>query len=65
MTGASVRIHTGSGSRTAPNLYWHSGAYVWNNTTDKATLRNSAGTTLDTCSWDDPGSTDGINAISC
>jgi Lamin Tail Domain len=49
--GASVRVHTGRGSNGAYNLYWGSSSYIWNNTGDKATLKNGAGTTLDTCSW--------------
>src|SRR3954447_24960218 len=49
--GASVRVHTGRGSNGASNLYWGSRSYIWNNTGDKATLKNGAGTTLDTCSW--------------
>src|SRR3954451_17630433 len=50
--GASVRVHTGRGTNGAHNLYWGSGGYIWNNTgDDKATLKNGAGTVLDTCSW--------------
>lgn len=49
--GASVRVHTGSGSNTATNRYWGSGNYVWNNTGDKATMRSAAGTFVDSCSW--------------
>jgi hypothetical protein len=49
--GTSVRVHTGRGTNSAKNLYWGSRAYVWNNTGDKATLKNSAGTTMSTRSW--------------
>jgi hypothetical protein len=49
--GASVTVHTGSGTNTTTNLYWRSTAYIWNNTGDTATLKNSAGTTKDSCSW--------------
>ena len=49
--GKSVIVHTGSGTNDAGNLYWRSGNYVWNNPGDTATLKNSAGTTLDTCRW--------------
>src|SRR3954452_8678872 len=58
--GASVRVHTGRGSNTAHTLYWGSGSYIWNNTGDKATLKNGAGTVLDTCSWGD-----GVGSVSC
>jgi hypothetical protein len=58
--GASVRVHTGHGSNGAHSLYWGSGSYIWNNTGDKATLKNKAGTVMDTCSW---GS--GTGAVNC
>jgi hypothetical protein len=54
-SGASVRVHTGKGSNGAHDVYWGSGYYIWNNTGDKAILRNTAGTTLDTCSWGSSG----------
>ena len=49
--GKSVRIHTGKGSNTSANRYQGRGWYVWNNTHDKAILKNSAGTTVSTRSW--------------
>jgi hypothetical protein len=49
--GKSVRIHTGSGSNSSTDRYWGSGWYVWNNSGDRATLKNSAGTTVSTRSW--------------
>lgn len=55
--GTSVTLHTGKGTNTATNRYWGRSAYVWNNTGDKATLKNSSGTTIDTCSWGSSGST--------
>src|SRR3954453_8305316 len=58
--GSSVRVHTGSGTNGAHNLYWRASNYIWNNTGDKATLKNAAGTTLDTCGW---GS--GSGSVSC
>ncbi|MEU1689428.1 lamin tail domain-containing protein [Micromonospora sp. NPDC005707] len=54
--GASVVIHTGKGTNTSSNLYWGSGAYIWNNTGDTAYLRNSAGSSIDSCSWGSSGS---------
>jgi len=51
--GRSVRVHTGSGTNTSNDLYWRLGTYVWNNTGDKATLKNRSGVVVDTCSWGD------------
>ena len=56
--GASVRLHTGHGTNTATDRYWNQSQYVWNNTGDKAILKNKAGTRIDVCSWGNgPGST--------
>ncbi len=61
-SGRSVRIHTGAGRNTATDLYWRAGWYVWNNTGDRAILKNKAGTTVDTCTWRDvPGSASATN----
>jgi Lamin Tail Domain len=49
--GKSVRIHTGRGSNTVADRYQGRGAYVWNNTGDKAILRNGSGTTVSVRSW--------------
>jgi len=46
-------VHTGSGTNSRTDLYWRQNGYVWNNTGDKATLKNSAGVVVDTCSWGD------------
>lgn len=48
---ATVYLHTGRGTNTAVHRYWGSGNYVWNNTGDKAVLRDKAGRLLQTCSW--------------
>src|SRR6266540_3488035 len=48
---STVKIHTGSGSNGSTNRYWNQGWYVWNNDTDKATLKDSKASTLDTCSY--------------
>jgi hypothetical protein len=53
--GKSVRVHTGTGTNTSTDRYWNSGAYIWNNTGDKAYLRNSSGTLRDSCSWGSGG----------
>lgn len=49
--GRSVTVHTGKGTNTSTNLYWRSGNYIWNNTGDRATLRDAQGHQIDTCSW--------------
>ena len=49
--GQTLKVHTGSGSNSSSHLYWGSGNYVWNNTSDKAQLRTSSGASKDTCSW--------------
>jgi Lamin Tail Domain len=53
--GKSVRIHTGKGTNTSTDRYWARDWYVWNNTGDKAYLRNSSGTLGDSCSWGSGG----------
>lgn len=49
--GGSVRIWTKSGVNNSTNLYWGSGAAIWNNTGDTATLRNNHGQVVDICSY--------------
>jgi hypothetical protein len=49
--GGRLWLHTGTGTTKAPNAYWGSGNYVWNNTGDTAYLRKPSGATVDTCSW--------------
>jgi len=49
--GATVTVHTGSGTNTSSHRYWSSGAYIWNNTGDTAYLRRADGTTADECSF--------------
>jgi len=51
-----VYLHTGRGTNTATHRYWGSGNYIWNNTGDKAYLRNGSGTLMDSCSWSSVGS---------
>ena len=46
-----VKIHTGRGTNTQTDRFWGRGAYVWNNTGDRATLKNRAGTVIDRCSY--------------
>jgi hypothetical protein len=50
--GKTVTIRTGKGTATSTTRYYNSGAYIWNNDKDKATLRKSAtGTVVDTCTY--------------
>ena len=53
--GATVTLHTGPGKNRPLHLYWGQGSYVWNNTGDKATFKNSAGNVVDTCTYDGDG----------
>jgi len=53
--GASARVWTGSGSDNSANLYWGSGAAIWNNAGDTATLRNSNGQVIDVCTYNGGG----------
>ena len=46
-----VKIHTGHGTRTQTDRYWNLNWYVWNNTGDTATLRDSLGGTVDSCHY--------------
>ena len=49
--GASVTLYTGKGTNSSSKRYWGRTSYIWNNTGDEAYLKNSSGTTRDTCSW--------------
>ncbi len=49
--GASVRVHTGAGTNSKTDLYWHLTYFVWGDDSDTATLKTGAGTTVSTCSW--------------
>ncbi|MFI1963750.1 lamin tail domain-containing protein [Streptomyces pathocidini] len=49
--GKTVTVKTGKGTNTSSTRYQGRTWYVWNNTSDKATLRKPAGTTVDTCSY--------------
>jgi hypothetical protein len=56
--GATVRIWVKSGTDTSADLYWGRGGAVWNNGGDSATLSNSAGTVVDSCTY--PGGAPGF-----
>ncbi|MGW8725045.1 lamin tail domain-containing protein [Streptomyces sp. NPDC055808] len=47
----SVRVHTGIGRNTRGDVYQNRRAYVWNNTGDTATLRDSRSHVVVTRSW--------------
>ncbi|TVL88505.1 hypothetical protein CD790_30795 [Streptomyces sp. SAJ15] len=49
--GKTVKVHTGKGTTSAGHLHWGRSWYVWNNTSDKATLHNSNRTWLDSCTY--------------
>ncbi|MGW3951998.1 lamin tail domain-containing protein [Streptomyces sp. NPDC004752] len=49
--GKTVKVHTGKGSDTASHTYQNRRAYVWNNTSDTATLTKASGAKVDSCSW--------------
>ena len=49
--GGTVRVWTKSGTNTATDLYWGSGAAIWNNTGDTAYLRDAGGTLVDTYTY--------------
>ena len=52
--GKRVYVHTGKGTNGKPDsqhVYQNSGNYIWNNSGDTATLRNSSGKTIDSCKW--------------
>ncbi|WP_284011744.1 lamin tail domain-containing protein [Haloarcula pelagica] len=45
-SGATVTLHTGSGTDTATDLYWGSGSPIWNNGGDTVIVRNSDNDTV-------------------
>ncbi|GGP32416.1 hypothetical protein GCM10018980_68450 [Streptomyces capoamus] len=49
--GATVRVHTGVGRDTWSDLYQDRRAYVWDNDSDTATLRNHRDRFVDEVSW--------------
>jgi len=53
--GKTVVLRTGKGTNTSTTRYWGMGYHVWNNTGDKAYLRNSSGVSMDYCGWTSNG----------
>ncbi len=50
-TGKGTNGRNPSGQPDSAHLYWNSGAYVWNNDKDTATLRSASTRLYDTCAW--------------
>lgn len=48
---AEVFVWTGHGTNDATNLYWQSGSAIWNNDGDTATLKDSSGKVIDSCTY--------------
>ena len=53
--GQYVYLRSGKGTNTYTSIYWGSGAYIWNNTGDKAYWKSPSGTLLQTCTWTSSG----------
>ncbi|MDX3637270.1 lamin tail domain-containing protein [Streptomyces europaeiscabiei] len=49
--GKYIKVRTGSGTDTSATKYQNRKAYVWNNTSDTATLSKAGGSRVDSCSW--------------
>lgn len=49
--GRTVTLYTGSGTNSRGKRYWGSTTARWDNSGDKAILKNRAGTTVDTCQY--------------
>jgi micrococcal nuclease len=49
--GARVKLHTGSGTNTSTDVYWGSGAAIWNNDHDTVYLYDSVGTLVDSYTY--------------
>jgi hypothetical protein len=48
---STLLLRSGTGTDNATTRYWQQKWYVWNNSGDKAELRNSAGTLVHSCSY--------------
>jgi hypothetical protein len=64
--GKTVTVRTGKGRNTAANLYWGRGSYVWNNSgKETATLLNTKGKGVDSCSWKGTGHRSKAESVNC
>jgi hypothetical protein len=48
---STMKVHTGRGTDTTADKYQNRRWYVWNNTSDTATLTKANGSKADSCSW--------------
>jgi hypothetical protein len=55
--GSSLTLYTGHGTNVSGRRYWGASSSVWDNHGDYAVLRNSLGTTMDTCRYAGGGTT--------
>lgn len=46
-----VKVRTGHGSNTGTSVYWNRSWYIWNNTGDTATVEDTHGGKVDSCSY--------------
>ncbi|ELZ98948.1 endonuclease [Haloferax mucosum ATCC BAA-1512] len=51
-SGATITLHTGSGSDTATDVYWERAGAVWNNGGDTVTVRDATGSEVLTHTYD-------------
>lgn len=49
--GATVTLHTGSGTDSSTDLYWESGSPVWNNSGDTVYVFDDSGAQVEAYSY--------------
>jgi Lamin Tail Domain len=55
--GGTLTLYSGSGTNSKGKRYWGAPSARWNNDGDKAVLKNTTGTTVDTCLYAGGGTT--------
>jgi hypothetical protein len=55
--GKTLTLYTGHGTDSATKRYWNSSTPRWDNDGDKALLRNTSGTLIDSCTYAGGGTT--------
>jgi hypothetical protein len=55
--GATLTLYSGKGTNTATKRYWGATSSRWDNSGDKAVLKNASGTLIDTCQYAGGGTT--------
>jgi hypothetical protein len=55
--GHTLTLYTGNGTNVPGKRYWRAGSPRWDNSGDKAILRDSLGRTIDTCQYAGGGTT--------